>query len=573
MSGDERESECRDTASADGERARREHPGSTDGSRTIVLGFDALDFRYLDRYRDSLPNFTRLREVGVEAELRSTFPPWTGSAWPSMYTGTDPSHHGVYGFVKYDGYPDEAELVTRLDVQAPALWNYLTSEGIPSIVLNVPVTHPAEPIDGVLVPGYQAMEDEPGHPADIRRELSNALGEPYRIYSRAELSNDDDEKFAGYLELLDLRTRAAVELLSNREWQLAMVQVQKTDAVFHNFDDDRCFRGVYEAADELVGAVLEAVEEPVNVVVCSDHGIGSVRGYRIFVNEVLRRHGYVEQTDEDTRLSFASEKSTLVNPETADDPVTGSNATVLQSAVKTLDRFGVTPSHVYTTAKYLGIAPLLRNVVPASVSKRVLSKGVDWRASVAYCRDRTRLGVRINLEGREPSGVVPPEEYEQVRTAIVDLLSDLTTPDGRPAFEFVVRREEFYDGPLIEEAPDVLVCPRGMDNVLSPTLYGRTFLPEEKYDHKRDGVFIGAGPAFRDDAAIDRCSLADVAPIVMAALGLAVPSRMTGRVPDSLLSVPVRVDDYGVVTYGTGDVWDERSDEAARARLEDLGYL
>ncbi len=39
-----------------------------------------------------------IRKEGVETELESTFPPWTGSAWPSIYTGVDPAHHGVYSF-------------------------------------------------------------------------------------------------------------------------------------------------------------------------------------------------------------------------------------------------------------------------------------------------------------------------------------------------------------------------------------------------------------------------------------------------------------------------------------------
>src|SRR6056297_483582 len=108
---------------------------------TVVVGFDALDFRYLDAFESSLPNFERLRSEGVEAPLESTFPPWTGSAWPSMYTGTDPSHHGTYGFFRHDNYPDEGDVVSRADVDAPALWNYCSSEGLSSVVCNVPVTH------------------------------------------------------------------------------------------------------------------------------------------------------------------------------------------------------------------------------------------------------------------------------------------------------------------------------------------------------------------------------------------------------------------------------------------------
>ena len=106
---------------------------------TVILGLDALSIEYVDQF--DLPNIESLQERGVSASLRSTFPPWTGSAWPSIYTGVEPSHHGVYSFFDFsDGYPDEADLISRNDVRAPALWDYLSQVGTSSVVLNVPVT-------------------------------------------------------------------------------------------------------------------------------------------------------------------------------------------------------------------------------------------------------------------------------------------------------------------------------------------------------------------------------------------------------------------------------------------------
>lgn len=72
------------------------------GSPTVVFAFDGLAFEYIDAFAPDLPPLSALRRRGVDMPLRSTFPPWTGSAWPSMYTGVDPSHHGTYDFFKYD---------------------------------------------------------------------------------------------------------------------------------------------------------------------------------------------------------------------------------------------------------------------------------------------------------------------------------------------------------------------------------------------------------------------------------------------------------------------------------------
>ncbi len=294
---------------------------TTDEPRTVVLGFDALSFEYLDEFADELPNFGRLRSTGIDAPLRSTHPPWTGSAWPSMYTGTDPSRHDAYGFFNYkDTYPDEADIITRNDVQQPAIWNYLTSIDEPSIVLNVPVTHPAEPLNGVLIPGYLASEDADSYPKDVRDELSDALGEEYTIYSQAEMTSDKERKLDGYVDLIAMRARAIEHLLTNCEWRVAIVQVQKTDAVFHNFDERSAFRRVYRAADDLVGTVRQCAEDA-NIVVCSDHGMGVTNGYKLFVNEILREHGFVQEasTGNNYGTSLSSVKQSIVNPDEQPD--------------------------------------------------------------------------------------------------------------------------------------------------------------------------------------------------------------------------------------------------------------
>lgn len=538
--------------------------------KTVVLGFDALDFRYLDRFSASLPHITALRDRGVEAPLESTHPPWTGSAWPSLYTGTDPSYHGVYGFFDHHGYPNDASLVSRSSVDQPAVWDYLSNEGIPSIVTNVPITHPADPIEGVLIPGYLASENEPGHPEGIRDELGDELGEEYTIYSRHEISSDPDEKFEGYMNLIDQRRRATRSLLENREWELAFCQVQKTDAVFHNFDDEDRFRAIYEQADRLVGDVLETVDEETNVVLCSDHGIGPITGHTIYVNEILREHGYVVASDDDgnAQPTLNTEKSSLLNEETSTDRTMLEQ--VLLECQRVAERFGVEPNDVYSVAERLGLGGTLARYTPSSLLSAA-SQTVEWRSSKAYCSSGTRMGVRVNLAGREPNGQVQPSEYEAVREDIIEILSALETPDGEPAFEFVCRREELYDGPHLEGVPDVLFLPTEMNHTVSPTLYGRRFGPSKTYDHKRDGAFIGAGPEFQGTAP-GKLSITDVAPITMSLLGQPVPSTMTGTVPEGMVRGPIARADYEETVYGT-TTEPSIDDSDVTDRLEDLGYL
>jgi len=299
-------------------------------------------------------------------------------------------------------------------------------------------------MDGALVPGYLAGEDDDGYPSGIRDELSAAIGETYRLYSSGEMADDPEAKLEGYLDLIDLRKRAAVELLSSREWELAIVQVQKTDAVFHNFDDEAAFRAVYEAADDLAAAVLDTVDGPVNVVVCSDHGMGRKEGtrYSSTTSSATRGSSRPRRRRRASRSAPRSGKLMGEESESATDDGASSLVTKRRRHRRTgpLERRRH-PGRVYGLAESLGVEDLPLDVVPTSV-RRSAGEGVDWRNSRAYCRSASRLGVRINLAGREPSGTVPAdEEYHAVREELIDLLSDLETPDGDPAFEEVVPRE------------------------------------------------------------------------------------------------------------------------------------
>lgn len=537
---------------------------------TVVLGFDALAAEYLDEF--DLPNFDSLRERGVAGPLESTFPPWTGSAWPSMYTGVDPSQHGVYSFFDFGAeYPDTADIITRDDVDAPAIWNYLSAEGRSSVVLNVPVTHPAEQLDGVLVPGYLAPESVDGYPRGIREDIGAALGEDYRIYATNETGDPDEETLRSYLDLIDLRRRTAAWLLETQDPDLAFLQVQKTDTVFHQFDERDAFRRVYEAADAFVGTVLEAVPDA-NVIVCSDHGIGPTPGYNVYVNEILRAADLVEATRDGETPTLGETKHELAGDESAEASSAIASRAV-SSVATALSGLGIEPGDVYAAARRVGADGALRRLLPDAAAGSIASH-VDWADSAAYCRSGPELGVRINLEGREPAGVVPPDEYDAVREAVIETLADVRTPDGEPAFEWVRRREAVYDGPRAEDACDVLFRPAGMNHVVATNLLGKQFVSIDKYNHKTEGVFIGAGPGIDASGQADGLSLTDVAPMVMALTGCAVPERMTGSARPDLLDAAVERRSFGEVEFGAGSGTGEaRGDDGVEARLEDLGYL
>ena len=539
---------------------------------TLLVGIDAGCRSVLDPLVEAgaLPNLASVFETGVVGRLESQIPPWTPSAWPSLYTGVNPGKHGVFGFLAFEGY--DWDVVNATHVREPSLWELLDSRGESSVVVNAPVTSPPAEIDGAVVPGYTAPEDPDCQPEGLLAEIRSAIGD-YRVYAPREV--DEAEAVEWYRRLVAMRGEAFRYLADRFDPEFGFVQFQQTDTVFHEFPgDDEKVRAVYEAVDEQVGEILSACD-PDTVVVASDHGMGEYTGHEFRPNEFLRRRGLVETTTEGegmpTWSTIADDQLQAGNSGdgATDDPgrSTPTDSTV-ERALAGLASVGVTAQRVEAALDAVGLAEFVAERVPDDLA-RTAAEQVDFPASQAYARDRIELGVRVNLAGREPAGTVDPEDYERVRDRLVDLLSGVETPDGEPVFERVVRREAVFSGPHVEAAPDVITVPREYDEFLSTRVGGDAFgRPSEPYNHKRDGVVALAGAGVDPDADLADAHLFDVAPTVLATLGRPASDRMDG-------SVLPPVESTGRESYPALDAGERRAtdDDAVEARLADLGYL
>ncbi|MBZ0258879.1 alkaline phosphatase family protein, partial [bacterium] len=68
--------------------------------RFIILGFDGVDPRLVERYWDNLPNLRKLAEQGTYSHLKTSQPPESPVAWSSFAVGANPGKHGVYDFLR-----------------------------------------------------------------------------------------------------------------------------------------------------------------------------------------------------------------------------------------------------------------------------------------------------------------------------------------------------------------------------------------------------------------------------------------------------------------------------------------
>lgn len=180
---------------------------------------------------------------------------------------------------------------------------------------------------------------------------------------------------------------------------------------------------------------------------------------------------------------------------------------------------------------------------------------VDWARSKLFFEQNH---LWINLEGREPTGVVPPEEYSDLRAEVQKLMREMKDPEtGEHVFAFVLTREE---APVVglwgENVGDLVFCYSGGyrwsgDEVLRMG-EGRVVFPCGGGNHgpmlptyetevgSVYGVLVLAGRGVRKGVAEgpsekgSRCT-ADVAPTLAYLLGMDPPAQNEGRVLQEFL--------------------------------------
>jgi predicted AlkP superfamily phosphohydrolase/phosphomutase len=160
--------------------------------------------------------------------------------------------------------------------------------------------------------------------------------------------------------------------------------------------------------------------------------------------------------------------------------------------------------------------------------------GIDWPHTTAWGEGGYYARVFLNVEGREPQGVVAAADYEAVRDDLAQRLAAIPDDEGKPLPTRVYKPEQVY--PEVEGvAPDLIVIFGDLLWRSVGTIGGEegvhTFENDTGPDdanHAQDGLLVAAGPGVEARGTLD-AHLLDVAPTVLELLGLPVPDDMRGR--------------------------------------------
>ncbi|MFN2489111.1 MAG: alkaline phosphatase family protein [Actinomycetota bacterium] len=561
--------------------------GVSKAPKVLIIGLDALTPRLVEKWvaEDRLPNISRFLTEGAWGPMSSVPNRNSAPAWSTMVTGLNPGKHGIYWFTEDKPETYEYQFINGSYRRGKAFWRLLSEEGQRVSVMNVPLTFPAEEVNGVFVSGLDSPSAEDPrftYPSELRHEVISTAGGEYYVYpalARFVVAGQADEGLDRLHRSIDKRAAVAEHLMGSREWDTFMVVFTESDVVQHFFwqhmddpaseDPQRhrdAIRDTYEHLDAVVGELMSKVDDDTVVVLVSDHGARHEEGLARTLPNWLGQLGLLTYREEERKTSARSVAFSTISK-------------LFRRLDKTLS-----PEMKHKLSRRF---PWLRRRVEVMMS---FAK-VDWSKTKAYT-DGKRPEIWINLQGRQSQGIVAPEDYESVRQEIIDRMSSaVCVKTGQPLVRRVLRREEAYSGPYVERSPDLVVqwmdegaCfdiryPDGTNHKLQ-----KQHLPDDPFDHlvngghDQYGIVALLGPGVKAGH-IEDAQIADVAPTVLFLRDAAIPSDVDGKVLTDAFDEEVRSarttrrGAEATMKPDEGAGYSEEEEAEIRERLRSLGYV
>jgi predicted AlkP superfamily phosphohydrolase/phosphomutase len=519
--------------------------------KLLIIGFDGATFDLIRPWAQEghLPNLARIMQNGVHGDLLSTLPPVTSPAWPTFMTGCNPGKHGVFDFIQPHG--ENFTLVNATRIRQPTIWQRLSEAGYRVGVMNVPVTYPPRPINGFMIGGLLSPKTgKISEPADLIQRYEGVLGE-YRVAPNVQYRPGIEQEFVDDLyDLINKRGKWAQHLMAHEKPDVMMVHFLAMDVMKHalwRFMDhdhpryepspfEHAIREGYKLVDDYIGRLMAMLPPDASTIVMSDHGFGALQNM-VNLNVFFMEKGLMKlKKDVWTQLKALA------------------------------FHWGITPSAAYQMIVAVGLQNLTARVSKKTrngVIGRFLSfDSVDWERTVAYSMGHVGQ-VYLNLAGRDPHGIVQPENYEKTLQQVIDTLVELKDKNGRSILSRVYLGVDDYN---------MIACPLFATEGKIITLQIRG----DSGCHRSEGIFLVQGPGIKTGVQLPANHISDLAPTIMHLLGEAVPHIMDGRVLTEIYEEPqpVTFDDQDP-QEGIAPEQDFSLDEAAQVedRLRGLGYL
>ncbi|NOZ70539.1 MAG: hypothetical protein GXP38_01270 [Chloroflexi bacterium] len=535
----------------------------------LILGLDGADWNILSPWieQGALPHLAALRERSAWGPLHSTLRPESSIAWSTFATGLLPGHHGIFSFSRQQPDSYSYGLNNALSVRAPTFWQWAAAAQKRIALLNVPMTYPPQPlphgavIAGMLTPSLRSPFTQP---PSLREQLLAAVSDYTINVDRSGLSLEAFIRQT--IRAIRARGKAARWLLAQQAWDAAVIVFTATDRLQHytlhllspqhpHYEEEQARKLVpllltaYQTIDEIIGQLVADAGPEATIILLSDHGFAPCA--RLFYPNVwLEEQGWLQRT--------------------------------------------ARPLHTPSLWQLLRTHPQLRKIKQQIPFLRDWQRqpqpgnqlsAIDWSQTRAVYTPTS--GIRLNIRGREPQGILSQEQAEKLSETIIQALRELRDPaTGVSPIVATYHRADIYAGPYLDSAPDIIIEPRRSDpNPANNTAIAFGFAPssfstsgEITGNHTFSGILLAAGPGI-EPRHLTRSRLLDLAPTILHTLGIAAPETMDGEVlplwshPDAIETTLPRNSPPSPSHSPFAPELSSADQQAIEERLRALGYL
>ena len=391
-------------------------------NRLLMVVLDAAEPERVESLLEAgrLPALAELRRTGGYRRVASTTDWWVASPWPSFYTGLPPSEHGFYYYLWWDPETLVSKRPDHERFNAIPFWRNGLPQDARCIVIDGSEMHMPLSGNNIELSGWRTHDilSEPWiYPASLGEELAGqGLGPAPLVESYAPLRRDDILKAqADSNEATESVGKLADLLLRREQWDFALIGLTATHMAGHQLWSStslapdaeagcealqgEALDDIYITCDRVLADILDAGHQAANVIVCSLHGMEQNRNRGNILQDMLN-------------IMIGEQRSTVHG----DTGLIGRAREMIPDSVR----------HA------------IKSRLPMQWQDRLTgywrTGGYDWASTKAFSFVPDLQGyVRVNLAGREKSGIVPGNEYRDVcRFVSEGVMQFHDADDGEP---------------------------------------------------------------------------------------------------------------------------------------------
>ncbi|MFW9882543.1 MAG: alkaline phosphatase family protein, partial [Candidatus Thorarchaeota archaeon] len=453
--------------------------------KLVIIGLDCASPKTLfEDFLDDCPNIKKMITYGVHGKLRTCHPPITIPAWMVMSTGKKAGTLGLYGFRHRKGNSyDDFWIASSYNIKEPKVWEIIGNKGLKSCILGVPPTYPVEPLNGYLVSGFITPDISSTftYPPELKHEIIENIGK--YIFDANFRIEDKNILLEEIYEMTKVQLKTVKYLLKNKDWDYFKFVIIGLDRFHH------AFWKYYDKNHHKY--------EPKNK----------------FEGEMRKYYQYLDKE--------IGEILDLVDKNTIIMVVSDHGAKAMKGLVC-----------VNMALENLGLLKFKSKPKPRT---RLADADVDWNNTYAWGWGGYYARIFLNIEGREPQGIIKKADYEKVRDQIIEKLKSIKDINGNPMNTKIYKPEELFEV-IRGDPPDLIVYFDDLNWRSAGTVgYDSLYLDENDTGpddavHDWFGVYIIYDPKRNLGRNLGIKNILDIAPTSLKILDVEIPKDMEGSI-------------------------------------------